>query len=168
MRRLPEYYRANDIPFMYDPGQQITALSGEDLEKGMRRAKVFIVNDYEMALVKEKTKLGEKEISERVEVVVTTLGEKGSRIATKDAVIEVSSAKPENADDPTGAGDAYRAGFIYALLNGWPLEVAGRLGGVVACYTIERMGTQTHAFTPDEVQSRYRQNFNESLPPLKK
>ena len=77
MRRLPEYFRANDIPFMYDPGQQITALSGDDLEKGMRRAKVFIVNDYEMAMVKEKTKLDEKGILEHAEIVITTVGEKG-------------------------------------------------------------------------------------------
>ncbi|MEK9177178.1 MAG: carbohydrate kinase family protein [Patescibacteria group bacterium] len=168
MRRLPEYYRANAIPFMYDPGQQMTSLTQDDLKEGMRGAKIFIVNDYEMAMTEEKTGLDEKGILEHAEIVVTTLGDKGSRIATKAAVIEIPPAKPENEDDPTGAGDAYRAGFIFGLLNDWPLAQAGRLGGLVACYTIELAGTQTHAFTLDDVQSRYRENFKESLPPVKK
>ena len=99
----------------------------------------------------------------KTDVLVTTRGEKGSRILTKDEAIEVPPAHPSSVEDPTGAGDAYRAGFIFGMLNGLPLISTGKLGSTVACYAVEKKGTQAHTFTLDGVQSRYRENFGENL-----
>lgn len=164
MRALPEYFRTSNIPFVFDPAQQIPVLSGDDLKSGMRGARALVANDYELALIVKKTGLSEKDIVKEVEILVTTFGEKGSRIMTKDETFEVPAARPASNEDPTGAGDAYRAGFMFGLLQGWPLQTVGKFAGIIAAYTVEKHGTQTHTFTPDEVQSRYKDNFNEELP----
>jgi adenosine kinase len=163
MRRMPKYLRANKIPFVYDPGQRIPTLSSADLQNGMEGSKALVANDYEMAMIREKTGLDEEGILEKTETVVTTLGEKGSRIRTRKDVIEVPSAKPRTITDPTGAGDAYRAGFVYALMNDMPLPIAGKLASVIACYTVELPGTQTHSFTKIDVAKRYRENYDEDI-----
>jgi adenosine kinase len=164
MRKMPEVFRARKIPFIFDPAQGIPILSAQDLKDGIEGAEVLISNDYELSLIKEKTGFNETEMLEHTKVLVTTFGEKGSRIQTKDEVIEIPAATPENTSDPTGAGDAYRAGFIAAYTKGLPLKTAGQLGTLTACYTIERHGTQTHHFTLEELEARYQETFNEPLP----
>lgn len=164
MRMLPTIYRRNYIPFMFDPGQQIPALSAEDLKNGIEGSAAFISNDYEAAMVEKKTGWGEAEILAQTGMIITTLGEKGSRIITKDERIEVPAAQVETVADPTGAGDAYRAGFMYAFLKEWPLETCGKFAGLVACYVVEAKGTQAHTFTKEALQERYKKNFNEELP----
>lgn len=166
MRKLPGHFRTNGIPFIYDPAQQIPALSSEDLVSGMRGAEALIANDYELALIMKKTGLSEADILKETEMLVTTLGERGSRVAVQEETFEIPPAKPKSNEDPTGAGDAYRAGFIVGMLNGWPLSVVGRFAGVIACYAVEKKGTQAHTFTSDDVQSRYRENFGEGLPQI--
>jgi adenosine kinase len=94
---------------------------------------------------------------------VITKGEKGSEIRTGDKIIKIPAAKAKNTCDPTGAGDAYRAGLIYGLLNNWPLEKTGRLAGLVSVYTVEKYGTQTHNFTRRELCRRYLTNFKDNL-----
>lgn len=163
MRRVPKYLRAHKIPFVYDPGQRIPSLSGEDLKNGMEGAQAIIANDYEMAMMREKTGLDERGFLELAELVVTTTGEKGSRIAGRKETIEVPSARASSAADPTGAGDAYRAGFVFGLVNGLPLATAGKLASVVACYTVELRGTQTHTFTKRDVAKRYEENYHEPI-----
>lgn len=163
MRMLPETYRDKKIPFMFDPGQQVTALSAEDLKNGIDGSRVFISNDYEAALIEQKTGWGETEMLEHADTIVTTLGEKGSRITTSGERIVVPAAKVGAVIDPTGAGDAYRAGFVFGLLREWPLETCGKFAGLVACYTVETKGTQNHTFTKKQLAERYKQNFNEEL-----
>jgi len=164
MRRLPGVYREKGIEFMYDPGQAIPTLSTEELKDGIRGSRVCITNDYELALICEKTGWKEEDILKETEMLVTTLGEKGSRILTREGVIEIPSAKVERILDPTGAGDAYRAGFIKGLIAGWPVETVGRFAGTVAAYAIEHYGTQKHVFTYPQVKARYEKEFGERLP----
>lgn len=166
MRTLPKYFRERGIPYIFDPAQQIPMLSADDLAGGIQRSRMLIANDYELALIMKKTGWSEKDIMKETEILVTTLGGEGSRIQTRNGSLAIPPGKPKKAKDPTGAGDAYRAGFIFGLLNEWPLPVVGRFAGIIACYTVETYGTQAHTFTLDEVQSRYRENFNEEVPPI--
>ncbi len=163
MARLAKIYKQKEISFIFDPGQQIPTLSPKDLRNCINEAKVFISNDYELSLAIKKTGWSEDKICENVEILVTTLGAKGSRIKTKNKVYKIDPAKPKNTSDPTGAGDAYKAGFIKGMIEDWPLDVVGRFAGVVACYTVEKYGTQTHKFSFKETKKRYRENFGEDL-----
>jgi len=167
MRRLPGYLRAGKIPFIYDPSQQIPVLSGDDLKDGIAGARALMTNDYELALIMQKTGWSERDMLKETDLLVTTLGEEGSTIQTRDESLAIPPGKPKKIEDPTGAGDAYRAGFMFGLLRRWPLSAVGRFAGIIACYTVEEHGTQTHTFTLDDVQSRYRNNFNEDLPASK-
>ena len=164
MRELPRMFRRSDYPFMFDPGQQIPVLSAEDLENGIKGSVCFISNDYELAMVMKKTGWKEADMLKHTEMIVTTFGEKGSRILTKDDEIVVSAATAKTVKDPTGAGDAYRSGFVHGLLKGWPLGTVGKFAGLVACYTVEVKGTQAHSFTESEMRARYEENFAETLP----
>ena len=165
MKTLPRLYKKYGVPYIYDPGQAIPALSGQDLQKGIAGAKVFISNDYELAMVLKKTGWKKDDVLKQVEVLVTTLGEKGSVIECKikNVKCKIPPAKPKNVSDPTGAGDAYRAGFIKGLLMELPYDKVGKLASTVSVYTVEKYGTQTHTFSWQEVMKRYRANYKESL-----
>ena len=164
MRAVPQFCRENNIAFMFDPGQQITSLTGDNLKEGIEGSKVCIVNDYELAMVTKKTGWSVDEILKHTEILVTTFGANGSEVRKSGMIFKVPPAISKNTSDPTGAGDAYRAGFTHALLRGWPLETAAKLASVVACYTVEMKGTQTHIFNPVSLAARYKQNFSEDLP----
>ncbi len=163
MKKYPLQYKKTKTQYIYDPGQQIPALSKKDLLSGLTGAKVFISNDYELSLVMKKTGLTQKKMLSRVEMIVTTKGGKGSLITTKDKKYRIPPSKPKNTSDPTGAGDAFRAGFIKGLVNGYSLAKAGRLGAVVSVYTVEAYGTQTHRFSWASVRKRYFQNYKKKL-----
>ncbi|MDP3245034.1 MAG: PfkB family carbohydrate kinase, partial [bacterium] len=173
MRSLPKIYQKYKIPYIYDPGQALPALSEKDLIAGLTGAEVFICNDYELAMTLKKTGLTKKKLLDRVEVLITTLGEKGSVIEVgkisnfqfpiSNSRIDISPAKPKNICDPTGAGDAYRAGLIKGLLLGLPIDKIGKLASVVSVYTVEKYGTQTHWFNWLMLIKRYRENFKEEL-----
>jgi len=163
MRALPEACRKNSIPFVFDPGQQIPALSGDDLKNGIEGAKALILNDYELQLVMQKTLWSEEEILAHCEILVVTFGEKGSRIRRKADNVAILAAKPKAIVDPTGAGDAYRAGFVVGLIKGWDLDKCAKLGSVVACYTVETEGTQKYEFTKEAVAARYKENYQEDI-----
>ena len=152
-----------NIPFCFDPGQQITALSSQELILIIEQAKFLIGNDYELKLIQEKTGWDMNEILKNVEVVITTLGSKGSLINTKDQVIEVGICVPNSVEDPTGAGDAYRSGFFSAYLQGLNYTTCGQVGSVAATYAVEHYGTQNHTFTIDEFKQRYKESFGEPL-----
>ena len=164
MRRLPALYREKNIPFVFDPGQQIAALGSDDLKNGVLGAKVFISNDYELAQIMEKTGLTEDGIRKSAEIVVTTLGAKGSRIFAEGKMLEIPPVPAKKLVDPTGAGDAYRAGFMKGLLMGWPLETAGRFAGIIAAYAVEVHGPQEYKTTFAEARSRFAESFGMELP----
>lgn len=163
MVKYPQAYKENNVPYIFDPGQQITSLGADELKNGIEGSMTFISNDYELSLVMKKTGWSESDIMERAKILVTTLGEKGSVIKTKKEKLEILSAKPENISDPTGAGDAFRAGFIKGLINKWPLDKCGKLASIISVYTVEKYGTQTHKFSWEDIKARYKINFNEDL-----
>lgn len=163
MIEYPKQYRKNNILYIFDPGQQIPVLSKQALRDGIKHAKAFISNDYELSMVSKKTSWSEKKILDKTGMLITTLGAKGSIIKTKDKKYIIPSAKPKNTSDPTGAGDAYRAGFIKGLVENWPLDKVGRLASIVSVYTVETYGTQNHTFSWNDIKKRYKKNFKENL-----
>jgi len=156
-------YKRMKLPYMFDPGQQIPALSKSQINTCITGAKIFIANDYELSLVLKKTGMKKQQLLSKVEILVTTLGELGSIIETQKEKIEIPAAHPKIVEDPTGAGDAYRAGFIAGYVKHLPLKVCGRMGSVAAVYAVEQYGTQEHAFTINEFRERYRVNFKENI-----
>lgn len=157
--------KEHGMKLLFDPSFQVTAMDGERLLEGTRGAHGLILNDYEFAVFQEKTGRNLQELlRDDVELVVVTLGEKGSEMHTRDgATYHVPAAQVQNVVDPTGAGDAFRGGFLAGLLQGLALDVCGRMGSVAAAYAIEQHGTQNHAYTPDEFKQRYEDNFNARL-----
>ncbi len=156
-------YNKNKVSYIFDPGQQIPALTPEEIKKGIAGAKIFISNDYEVSLILEKTGWTETDIMGKVEILVTTFGGKGSVIKSKGKIYSIPAAKPKNLKDPTGAGDAYRAGFIKGLIDGLTLDKIGRLASVVSAYAVETYGTQNHKFSWKDIQERYIENFKEGI-----
>ncbi len=153
----------DDIPIVLDPGQQLTALSPQELMLLIGQASFLIANDYEMKLIEQKTGWREKDLLEHVDVLITTFGERGSTIKTKKETIEIKSCAPQSVDDPTGAGDAYRAGFFTAYFNGHDLKTCGQVASVAATYAVEQYGTQNHTFTKKEFAKRYEAVYGEAL-----
>lgn len=151
------------IPIVFDPGQQITALSPQEVSMIIGQAKILIANDYEMKLIQEKTGWGPKEIFNHVEIVINTFGAKGSRIYTKGEEIHIAPCPAQSVDDPTGAGDAYRAGFFSGYVRGFDLETCGQMGSVAAVYVVEQYGTQNHDYIREDFIERYKKTYNEDL-----
>ena len=164
MLALPRRYRQAGVPYWFDPGQQLTSLTGARVRQALSGAQGLFVNDYELALTLKKTGWSMRQALARGVTVVTTLGPKGSVVRHGAAVVRAPAARPRAVVDPTGAGDAYRAGFLRAWLLQWPISVAARFAGVVAAYTVERSGTQTHRFSCADLRRRYRKNFGRELP----
>lgn len=163
MVELPLLFKENKIPYIFDPGQQVTSLNNEQLKQSISGSKVLVGNDYEIKLIQKKTKWSLDEIKKQTEILIITLGEKGSKIYHKGKEYIIPIAEPNNTSDPTGAGDAYRAGLIKGLTEKWPMEKIGKFAGLISVYTVEKYGTQTHEFTWSELVKRYRQNFKEKL-----
>ena len=151
------------LDYMYDPAFQIGNFSKEALTDGISHAKILIGNDYEIALIEEKLEISHEELILMVPILITTLGSKGSIIEARNDAMHIKPAKARNTSDPTGAGDAFRGGFLAGFLRGFPLETCGRMGSVAAVYTVEKYGTQTHTFTTREFTDRYKENFNTAL-----
>ncbi|MFH1427146.1 MAG: carbohydrate kinase family protein, partial [Patescibacteria group bacterium] len=156
-------YKKLNVPYIFDPGQQITSLTKNELRLAINGSKVLIGNDYEIELIINKLKITETRLRKMTEILITTKGAKGSQIFSNGKLFKIPPAKPKNTSDPTGAGDAYRAGLIKGLISGWSLEKTGRLASLVAVYTVEKYGTQTHRFTLRELERRYKGNFGEEL-----
>lgn len=159
MVKYAEECRRLGIRYIYDPGQQCARSSADELRAGLVGATMLVVNDYEMELIRQKTGLGEAEILQRSEAVIVTRGEKGSTIQLRDGRHDVPAVPPVREADPTGVGDAFRAGFMKGLALGADYETCGRLGSVAATYVLEQLGAQSHRFTWDEFRARYEANF---------
>jgi len=166
MRRQVAECAKLGLRLCYDVGQQVSNLGADDLRAGVKAAEVLILNEYEMAALVTKTGLTQAEIKVTVPVVVTTLGKDGSVIEGKavGGPVRAGIVTPDAAADPTGAGDAYRAGFLYGWQRGWDWLVCAQLGAVCATYAIEATGTQGHTFTLAAVAARYKAAFGEAIP----
>ncbi len=167
MARYAAQCRRGEVPFLYDPSQQVARLTGEELREGLAGAFLLIVNDYEFGILTHKTGLSREDLEERVPVVIVTHGADGSTIwaAGKDGRArrhEVPAARLETeAVDPTGVGDAFRAGLIRGMRIGASWETAGRMGSVAAAFTLEALGPQPPRYSIEAYRERYARNFGE-------
>ena len=151
------------IPFIFDPGQGLPMFNGEDLLHFIKQATYITVNDYEAQLLQDRTGLSPFEIAEQVEALIITRGGEGSHIYTGGKRITIPTAKTEKLADPTGCGDAYRAGLLYGIMKGKDWETTGRIASLLGAIKIEQHGTQNHQFTFDEFAERYEHSFGQKL-----
>jgi adenosine kinase len=151
-----------DIPYLYDPSQQIVRLSGDELGNGIAGARLLMVNEYEFEMIREKTGLNETEIVRNVETLIITRGEFGSSIHTSQIEIDIPVVPPTRIVDPTGVGDAYRAGVLKGVALNTPWETAAQMGAVAATYVLETKGTQNHSYSPADFVNRFRQHFDDN------
>jgi adenosine kinase len=158
MSNLAAECRQLGVRFVYDPSQQVARLDGETLRRDMQGAFAMIVNEYEAHIIGDKTGMSMDELRAAVELLVVTHGKHGSKIYHQGTMIEVGTFEPTEMRDPTGAGDAYRAGFFTGIAKGLPLHLCGEMGGLCAAYVLERVGTQNHRYTPAEFVQRFRQS----------
>jgi adenosine kinase len=147
------------IPFIFDPGQGMPMFADDDLRTFIAQASWVTLNDYEWGLLQQKTGLSEAEVTAQVEALIVTHGAEGSVIHTKGRTLRIPCAKPRAVVDPTGCGDAYRAGLIHGLLRGLDWETIGRTASLMGAIKIESRGPQNHAFTQADFERRYRENF---------
>lgn len=151
--------RKHRIPYLFDPGQSIPAFPQRQLLSVLRSADGVAVNDYELSLLLRKTGLSFRHLSSRVRYVITTYGAEGSEICYNTRRVHTRPARPKSEVDPTGAGDAFRAGFLAGILRGMTLEDAMKMGSVSSVYTVEKEGTQTHRFNQQQFLKRFHHNY---------
>jgi adenosine kinase len=154
-----EQFAGQDIPFIFDPGQQMPLFNGEDLLAFLDRATWVALNDYESALMQERTGKGVKALAEMVQGVVVTRGGEGSVVYANGNSMAIPAARANDVLDPTGCGDAYRAGLIHGLLNGFDWETTGRVASLMGAIKIEHHGTQNHRPVPGEIEERFKESF---------
>lgn len=152
-------YKEKGISCICDPGQSLTAWEGKALREWINGSMLLISNDYELELISKITGMNKKELLGISKTIITTLGEKGSVISTPAGDTNIPPAKVSGVVDPTGAGDAYRAGLLKGIVLGKDLAVSAKLGAVAAVYAIEKYGTQEHRHTYEEFIERYKDNF---------
>lgn len=164
MKKFVKECTAKKIPYLYDPAFQIGTFTAEELREGITGAELLIGNDYEIDLIAEKLETSHEDLLVMgPKAVITTLGSKGSIIETRHDAIAIKPAKAKNVSDPTGAGDAYRGGFMAGYLRGFSLEVCGQMGAVAAVYTVEKYGTVTHQYSKEEFINRYKENYGQTI-----
>lgn len=156
-------FAAAKTPFVFDPGQGLPMFDGEDLKRFIEQATWVSVNDYEAELMQERTGWSAQEIAAKVDAFIVTRGGEGSRIYAAGACNEIPCAKASELADPTGCGDAYRAGLLYGLMNNLTWDVTGRIASLCGAIKIESAGTQNHSFSRDEFATRYRDAFGQTL-----
>lgn len=164
MKRYISSCKEHGLRYMYDPAFQIDNFSPEELSEAINSAELLIGNDYEIALIEQKLGITHEElILMGPKAVITTLGGKGSIIETRHEALHVHPAKAKRVSDPTGAGDAFRGGFLAGYVKGFDLPTCGQMGSVAAVYTVEKYGTVTHHYTKEEFKKRYEENYGVSL-----
>ncbi|HCR81656.1 MAG: Adenosine kinase [Candidatus Pacebacteria bacterium GW2011_GWB1_47_8] len=165
MRQQVEECTQNSIRYVYDVGQQVATLPKEDLLTGIQGAELLFANDYELGLISQKINQPEFTLMSAVPICVTTLGGKGCRITGQKVpeTLNVPAVPGVKVIDPTGAGDAFRAGFLFGYVRDLPLEKCAKLGSVVASFAITEHGTQEHSFTLKDCQTKYNQVYKEKL-----
>lgn len=159
MQHYCQRYKALGIDYIFDPGQSIPALTGGALTDMITGCNYLISNGYELELIKKATGMQNGDLLNRCQAVITTLGEKGSVVRTAQKETPIDSVAVDHVVDPTGAGDAYRAGLIKGIVEKKPLIDAARMGTICASYAVEKQGTQVHSFTLAEFDTRYRRAF---------
>jgi len=159
MVQYAEECRTLGIPYIFDPGQQVARMSGDELKDGTIGASILICNDYEYEILKQKTGLDDGTILRHSDALIVTRGEHGSTIITKDAQVNVSAVAPRRIVDPTGVGDAFRGGLMKGLAAGLPYAESAQIGSMAATYALEHLGGQSHSYSFPEFKERYAEHF---------
>ena len=163
MRRHVAELATAGMPFLFDPGQQVIALSGDDLIAGIDSATMLAANDYELAMIEEKTGMTRDEIVAKVPVVAVTFGDLGSTIFVDDSSVDIPAVEPWSVVDPTGAGDGYRAGLLAGFTMNFDWGVTGRIAATAASFAVEQKGTQAHQYSAEEFRDRFEAEFPEDV-----
>lgn len=161
MQQHAQEFADAEIPFIFDPGQGMPMFSGEELLELLELATWATFNDYESELMQERTGLSLEQIAEKVDALIITLGGQGSKIYTDGECIDIPSAKAKQLNDPTGCGDAYRAGLLFGIMNEYDWAATGRIASLLGAMKIEHHGTQNHQFTMEQFRERYEESFGE-------
>lgn len=163
MQQHAKEFVEQGIPFIFDPGQGMPMFNGDELIELLDLATYATFNDYESELMQDRTGLSLEQIAERVDTLIVTKGGNGSKIYTGGQCLEIPSAKAKELADPTGCGDAYRAGLLYGIMNELDWETTGRIASLLGSIKIEHHGTQNHNFTMESFKARYNESFGHSL-----
>lgn len=150
-----------EIPYMFDPGFILTQVSNTDLEHGLNHAAYVIGNDYEINLMKER--INEWDVVTANKIIITTLGEKGARIIHDANEYRIKPAKVKKVISTTGAGDAWRSGFLAGLERGYDLQTSGQMGAIAGSFAVEHIGTQEHDYSLELFTKRYKETYNQTL-----
>lgn len=165
MCRLPAFFREHGVRYIFDPGQQLPVIPPDALRSAIEGAYALITNDYELNMICKATGLSEDSLVGRALWLVTTFGSDGARVRGTDGTdIIIPALAVEKIVDPTGAGDAQRAGFLKGLVSGLSVPEAAKIGSIAASFAIERLGTQEHNYSHDDFRQRYQRLFDEHLP----
>lgn len=152
-----------EIPFIFDPSQGLPMFNGKDLRRFIDQATWLAVNDYEWELIQDRTGLSANEVQRMLRALIITRGAKGSEIHTDGELIEIPAARPAETVDPTGCGDAYRAGLLFGIMNHLDWETTGRVASLMGAIKIECHGTQNHQFDWADFESRFEENFGRAI-----
>ncbi len=163
MQQHAEQFVEAGIEFIFDPGQGLPMFDGAELSAFIDQASWVTVNDYEAQLMQERTGLTLEAIAEQVKALIVTQGGEGSTIYTDGGVMTIPAAPVGELQDPTGCGDAYRAGLLYGLMNDLDWATTGRIASLLGAIKIEQKGTQNHRFSLAEFKARYQQSFGQSF-----
>lgn len=158
LQHAREFHEAG-VPFIFDPGQGLPMFDGADLSRFIEMATYVTVNDYEAKLVEEKTGESIEVLAKRVEALIVTRGGDGSTIFTGGKRIDIPSVAPQAVVDPTGCGDAYRAGLLHGIVTGMDWALTGRLASLIGSIKIAQRGAQNHRFSRDEIETRFHEAF---------
>ena len=163
MLQHAEQFAERNVPFIFDPGQAMPLFNGDEFRAFIEQAQYVTVNDYESQLLQRNTGWTPEQIADRVKAYIVTRGPKGSLIYTKDEVHDIPPAHERRVSDPTGCGDAYRAGLIFGIMRDMDWPTIGRLASLMGALKVEHPGTQNQRFTYDEFADQFRQQFGYAL-----
>lgn len=152
-------FAAQGVPFMFDPGQQLPMFSGDELLRFIGQATYLAANDYEFEMVMDRTGLSQAEIAARLDALIITRGAAGSDIHAGGEHYRIPAVQADQVVDPTGCGDAYRAGLLYGITNGLDWATSGRIASLLGAIKIASQGGQNHAFTPEEFDRKFEAAF---------
>jgi adenosine kinase len=149
---------------MFDPGQNLPLFSKDELMTFLGQATWCVMNDYESQLMMNTTGESINTLAKQVDALIVTRGGEGSVVYTDGDEIEIPTVNVDQAIDPTGCGDAYRAGLLLGLEKGWDWQTSGRVGSLIGAIKVQQEGTQNHQFSIDEFAQQYENHFERALP----
>ena len=161
MLNLAEECRQRGIRFICDPSQQVARFDGDQLRESMAGAYAVVVNAYEAEIIGKKTGQSLDDLRQQFEILIVTRGKDGAHLYENGECLEIPIFPVSEIKDPTGAGDAFRGGFLRGLASDWPLQIAGEVGALCAAYALEHVGTQNHHFEPAAFVERFRQHADD-------